>query len=165
MKNVTSEEIIHKDISEKVYLTSEGLEKLKEELDYLRDVKRKEVTERIAKAREYGDISENSEYDTARDEQSFTEGRIIEIESVLKRSEVIQEKHLDIIQIGSTVKVEIDGDEDTYHIVGTMEAEPESGKISHESPVGKALLGLKVGDEVNVSTPYATLHYHIKEID
>ncbi len=165
MKSVASEEIVHKDLEEKVYLTSEGLAKLKEELDYLRSTKRKEVTERIAKAREYGDISENSEYDTARDEQSFTEGRILEIESLLKRSEIIEEKHLDVIQIGSTVTVEIEGEKDTYHIVGTMEAEPESGKISHESPVGKALLGLKVGDEVDVTTPYATLHYRIKEIN
>jgi transcription elongation factor GreA len=166
MKNtITSEDIIHKDTAEKVYLTGEGLAKLKEELTYLRDTKRKEVTERIAKAREYGDISENSEYDTARDEQSFTEGRILEIESLLKRSEIIQEQHLGIVQIGSSVTVDIEGDEDKYHIVGTMEAEPESGKISHESPVGKALLGLKVGDEVDVSTPYAALHYRIKSID
>ncbi|MDP2671671.1 MAG: transcription elongation factor GreA [bacterium] len=165
MKNSTSEEIINKDLAEKVYLTGEGLAKLKEELDHLKNVKRKEVTERIAKAREYGDISENSEYDTARDEQSFTEGRILEIESILKRSEVIEETHLGMVQIGSSVTVEIDGDRDTYHIVGTMEAEPESGRISHESPVGKALIGLKVGDEVDVTTPYATLHYRIKAIN
>src|SRR3990167_3800173 len=165
MKETTVADIAGKYLAEKIYITAEGLEKLKQELDHLRNVKRKEVTERIAKAREYGDISENSEYDTARDEQSFTEGRILEIESLLKRSEIIEEKHIDIIQIGSTVTVEIDGEKDTYHIVGTMEAEPESGKISHESPVGKALIGLKVGDEVDVTTPYATLHYRIKAID
>lgn len=165
MKETTVADIAGKDLAEKIYITAEGLEKLKQELDHLRNVKRKEVTERIAKAREYGDISENSEYDTARDEQSFTEGRILEIESLLKRSEIIEEKHIGIVQIGSTVTVEIDGEKDTYHIVGTMEAEPESGKISHESPVGKALLGLKVGDEVDVTTPYATLHYRIKAID
>lgn len=164
MKDTVQTDIAKKDTDEKVYLTPEGLEKLKEELSFLRGTKRKEITDRIAKAREYGDISENSEYDTARDEQSFTEGRILEIEALLKRSELIKENHVGIVQIGSTVTVQIDGEEDTYHIVGTMEAEPETGKISHESPVGKSLLGLKVGDTVEVSTPAATLTYKIKKI-
>ncbi|MCH7541474.1 transcription elongation factor GreA [Patescibacteria group bacterium] len=150
---------------EAVYLTSEGLKKLQQENKYLVEVKRKEVAERISKAREYGDISENSEYDTAREEQSFTEGRIIELEDILRNAqEIISGKNSDIVAIGSKVKVEVEGDEDEFIIVSSVEADPMQGKISNESPVGKALIGSKIGDVITVaSTIKAT--YKILEIN
>lgn len=136
-----------------LYLTHEGLKKLKEEYKELTSVKRKEVTERISKAREFGDISENSEYDTAREEQSFVEGRILEIEEILKHAKVINEKvKHSVVEMGSKVKVDIDGEKDEFSIVSSVEANPAEGKISNESPVGKALLGAKVGDVVTVSS-------------
>ena len=136
-----------------IYLTHEGLKKLKEEFDELVNVKRKEVTERISKAREFGDISENSEYDTAREEQSFIEGRIIEVEEILKHAKIINDKvKHNVVEMGSKVKVEVDGQKDEYVIVSSVEANPTEGKISNESPVGKALLGSKVGDVVTVAS-------------
>jgi len=149
---------------EAVYLTSEGLKKLQQENKYLVEVKRKEVAERISKAREYGDISENSEYDTAREEQSFTEGRILELEDILRYAqEIVSGKNSDVVAIGSKVKVEVEGDEDEFIIVSSVEADPMQGKISNESPVGKALIGSKIGDVIIVaSTIKAT--YKILEI-
>ncbi|MEX0616437.1 MAG: transcription elongation factor GreA [Candidatus Woykebacteria bacterium] len=139
--------------NEAIYLTSEGLKKLKDEYEELTKVKRKEITERISKAREFGDISENSEYDTARDEQSFIEGRILEIEEILKHAKKINEgvKH-SLVEMGSHVKVEVDGHNDDFVIVSSVEANPIEGKISNESPVGKALLGAKIGDVVTVAS-------------
>ena len=149
---------------EKVYLTSEGLEKLKKEYENLTKVRRKEVTVRIAKAREYGDINENSEYDTAREEQSFIEGRILEVEEILRNAQVIDQKgNGDAVGVGSKVKVEVDGEEDEFIIVSSVEADPMQGKISNESPVGKALLGARVGDVVTVSSTIKST-YKVLEI-
>ena len=150
---------------ETIYLTSEGLEKLKKEYQHLVTVRRKEVTERIAKAREYGDISENSEYDTAKDEQSFVEGRILELEEIIKHAKTIDKaKKADIVRLGSKVKVDVNGQQDEFIIVSSIEADPMEGKISDESPVGKSLIGAKVGDMVTVaSTIKAT--YRILEIN
>ena len=147
-----------------IFLTQEGLKKLKEEYKELIDVKRKDITERISKAREFGDLSENSEYDTARDEQSFTEGRILEIEEILKHSSIISEKikHT-IVEMGSKVKVDVGGKKDEFSIVSSIEANPSEGKISNESPVGRALLGAKVGDVVKV-TSSVTSTYKVLEI-
>lgn len=147
-----------------IFLTQEGLRKLKEEYKELTDVKRKDITERISKAREFGDLSENSEYDTARDEQSFTEGRILEIEEILKHSSIISEKikHT-IVEMGSKVKVDVGGKKDEFSIVSSIEANPSEGKISNESPVGRALLGAKVGDVVKV-TSSVTSTYKVLEI-
>lgn len=137
----------------KLLLSKETIEKLKQELNELTNVKRKDVIARIAKAREYGDLSENSEYDAAREEQSFTEGRILELQEILKDSqELAQPSNKDNVSIGSRVVVEIDGQRDEFHIVSSLEADPLAGKISNESPVGKALLGTKVGDTVTVSS-------------
>ncbi|HSX58204.1 MAG TPA: transcription elongation factor GreA [Candidatus Saccharimonadales bacterium] len=136
----------------KVLLTEEGLKKLKDEYDDLVKVKRHEVTEKIARAREFGDLSENSEYDSAREEQSFIEGRIMELEEILTHAKVIEKTSENSVSIGSKVKVKIDNDVDEYTIVSSVEANPMEGKISNESPVGKALLGSKVGDEVKIST-------------
>lgn len=151
-------------MDKEIYLTQEGLKKLKEEYKELTNVKRREVTERISKAREFGDISENSEYDTARDEQSFIEGRILEIEEILKHAKIINErvKH-NVVEIGSKVKVEIDGEKDEFAIVSSVEANPTEGKISNESPVGMALLGAKVGDVVTISSTIKST-YKILEI-
>ena len=149
---------------EDVYLTHEGLKKLKDEYKELTGVKRKDVTERISKAREFGDISENSEYDTARDEQSFLEGRIIEIEEILKHAKIIDDKAKhSVVEIGSKVKVNVGGEKDEFSIVSSVEANPAEGKISNESPVGKALLGAKVGDVVTISSTIKST-YKILEI-
>src|SRR3990170_6256230 len=140
-------------MDKEIYLTKDGLKKLKEEYKELTEVKRKEVTDRISKAREFGDISENSEYDTAREEQSFIEGRIIEIEDILKHAKILNDKvKHNVVEMGSSVKVEVDGQKDEYVIVSSVEANPTEGKISNESPVGKALLGSKVGDVVTVAS-------------
>src|SRR3989344_7948059 len=163
MKETTVADIAGKDLAEKIYITAEGLEKLKQELDHLRNVKRKEVTERIAKAREYGDISENSEYDTARDEQSFMEGRISELQEILKSAQVLTKHDKNVVDIGSKVKVEIDGDIDEFIIVSSIEADPSEGKISNESPVGGALIGAKLGDVITVSSTIKAT-YKILEI-
>jgi len=150
---------------EKIYLTKEGFSKLKKEHEHLINVKRKEVAARIARAREYGDINENSEYDTARDEQSFIEGRILELEDILRNAQSIDSSQKSsTVQIGSKVKVGVDEEEDEFVIVSSVEADPMQGKISDESPVGKALIGSKVGDIVTVaSTIKAT--YKILEIN
>ncbi|NIT04528.1 transcription elongation factor GreA [Candidatus Saccharibacteria bacterium] len=150
--------------NEKVYLTQEGLEKLKTEHDELVNTRRKEVAEKLQKARELGDVTENAAYDAARDEQAFVEGRISELEDILKRVEVVKKSAAGEIAIGSTVKVHLDGNEQEFQVVGAHEADPAAGKISHESPLGQALLGRKVGEEIKVEAPVGNLTYHILEI-
>lgn len=149
-----------------VYVTSDGLTKLKTEYEDLIKHKRKEIAERIASAREMGESDDvNPEYEAAREEQSFIEGRIAELEEILKKATIIDHaKNGKVVEVGSTVTVQIGSDHETYTIVGSVEAAPTQGKISHESPVGQALLGLKAGDEVAVTTPTATLKYRIKKI-
>lgn len=149
---------------DKIFLTAEGLETLQKEHNELVSVKRKEVIERIAKAREYGDISENSEYDSAREEQSFIEGRILEVEDILKNYQVVDStSSKEQVEIGSKVVVEVDGQKDEFVIVSSVEANPMEGKISYESIVGRALLDKKIGDIVTVaSTVKAT--YKILDI-
>lgn len=149
-------------MSKKYLLTQEGLTKLNEELKYLINDKRKEVIERIREAAAHGDLSENADYAQAREEQSFIEGRIQEIEDMIKNAEIItastQHHH---VQIGSTVTVKVNGAEKTYTIVGSNEANPLEGKISNESIVGKGLLGKKVGDKVTVLAPAGEVEYEI----
>ena len=151
-------------MEEKVYLTQEGLNKLKEEHDQLVNVRREEVAEKLQKARELGDISENAAYDAARDEQTFIEGRIAELEDILKRVEVVEAPAAGEIAIGSTVKVHLDGEEQEFRVVGAHEADPSSGKISHESPLGQSLIGKKVGDQIEVEAPVGKLIYRILDI-
>src|SRR3989344_4458769 len=132
-----------------VQLTKEGLEKLKIELKELLDVKRSEVAKRIQVARENGDISENAEYDAARLEQSTVESRIEELEEIVRNAKISDTKiDKNVVALGAKVTVHIDGDEDTFHVVGAPEANPSEKKISHESPLGIALLGKKVGEKV-----------------
>lgn len=149
---------------EKVYVTQEGLKSLQEEYDNLSSVRRKEVAEKLRKARELGDVTENAAYDAAKDEQAFIEGRIAELESILKRVEVVKNSGAGKIAIGSTVQVHLDGDEQEFKIVGAHEADPTAGKISHESPLGQSLLGKKVGDKIEVEAPVGKLTYCILKI-
>ena len=147
------------------YLTQEGLGKLKEELKSLVKVKRPELAQRIKSARDMGDISENSEYDAAREEQAFIEGRISELEEIVKNAVVSSNSVKGIVSVGSKVTVHIDGDKEIFHIVGAPEANPAEKKISHESPLGSALLGKKVGDKFEVEAPVGKLNYTILKIE
>ena len=149
-------------------LTYEGLRKLEEELEDLKVVRRKEVADKIKEAREQGDLSENAEYDAAKDEQREIEARIEELEKILKNAEVVDEDEVDVdtINIGCKVKIlDMEFDEELeFRIVGSTEASSLQGKISNESPVGKALLRHKVGDVVGVETQAGVIEYKILEI-
>ncbi len=149
-------------------LTPEGLRKLEEELEFLKSVKRKEIAERIKQAKEFGDISENSEYEDAKNEQAFTEGRILMVEGMLRNAKVINNHDVrsDVVTVGSTVRLmdESAGEELTYTIVGSPEADPLHDRISNESPVGRALLGKRKGQSVTVEVPAGKMKYTIKGI-
>jgi transcription elongation factor GreA len=151
-----------------VILTPEGLRKLEEELDHLKSVKRKEVAERIKAAISYGDISENSEYDDAKNEQAFIEGRVITLEKMLRNARVIQDDEVDteVVSIGSTVRLkDLEfNDEVEYTIVGSAESNPSENRISNESPVGQALLGKSKGTIVDVTVPAGVIQYEILDI-
>ncbi len=151
-----------------VFLTREGLEKLENELEESKIVKRKEVAERIRQALDFGDISENPEYDQAKNEQAKLEERIAKIESILRNAKLIEEEDIptEIVGIGSKVVVlDIEYNEEMeYTIVGSAEANPYNGKISNESPVGRALLGSKPGQVVDVNVPDGVLKYRIQKI-
>ncbi|WP_028402878.1 transcription elongation factor GreA [Ectobacillus panaciterrae] len=144
--------------TEKTYpMTQAGKDKLEQELEYLKTVKRKEVVERIKIARSFGDLSENSEYDAAKDEQAFVEGRVTQIENMIRNAVIIEEnvENSTTVSLGKSVTfVELpDGDEETYTIVGSAEADPFEGKISNDSPIARSLLGKQIGDQVMVQTP------------
>lgn len=149
------------------YLTPEGLKKIQEELEYLRTVKRKEVAARLRAAlEEGGDLTENAEYEAAKNEQAFVEGRIQELEHILANAKVIQEAQRDVVDVGSTVTVEEeDGTVTTYTIVGQAEAAPQEGRISNESPLGQALIGHKVGEEVEVRAPGGQFKVRILKVE
>ena len=155
-------------MTKKNILTYEGLKKLEDELQDLKVVKRKEVADKIKEAREQGDLSENAEYDAAKDEQRDIEARIEEIEKILKNAEVVVEDdvNLDQINIGCSVRIyDMEFEEELeYKIVGSTEANSLKGKISNESPVGKALMGKKVGDLVTVETQAGEISYKVLEI-
>jgi transcription elongation factor GreA len=152
-----------------VILTPEGLQKLKDEIEELSTVKRREVAERIKEAREFGDISENSEYDDAKNEQAMLETRIASLEDKLRSAQVIDASSLssDIVRVGSLVDVkdEDNGKNQTYTIVGSTEADPANHRLSNESPVGKALIGHKKGDVVKVPAPKGERKLKIVKID
>ncbi|MEW6408177.1 MAG: transcription elongation factor GreA [Patescibacteria group bacterium] len=151
----------------KIILTKNGLQNLKKELIELKTVKRREIAERIRRAIEQGDLTENAEYAQAKEEQAFLEGRIAEIENKVKHAEVISEHKTksNIIELGSTFKVKLNGDELIYTLVGSSEADPEHGRISNESPIGQAFFGKKTGDIVEVQTPNGAVKYKILEIE
>ena len=154
--------------AKKFIMTYEGVKKLEEELEYLKTVKRKEITEKIKVALGYGDLSENSEYDEAKNDQAFTEGRIIQLENMLKNAVVVDESEIpsDTVSVGAVVKLmDYDFNEEVeYTIVGSAEADPMNFKISNESPVGSALLGKKVGDVVEVAVPSGVSKFEVLEI-
>lgn len=150
-----------------VPLTKEGLEKLKKELDYLVNVRRAEVAQRIHDAKELVGAQNTPEYDDARNEQAFVEGRILTLENIIQNAVIIEEAHdHHRVSLGSTVTViNHKGEREHYTIVGSAEADPKAGRISNESPVGLALLGKSVGDEVEVRAPAGTLRWTIVRID
>ena len=155
-------------MAKQTLLTDEGLKNYEQELEYLKTVKRKEVAEKIKVALSFGDLSENSEYDEAKNDQAMLEARIAQIESILKNAKIIDESELtnEHIHVGSKVRVhDCEFDEDAeYQIIGSDEADPFNGKLSDESPVGAALIGHKAGDTVVVETPEGEVKFIILEI-
>lgn len=155
-------------MAEEVILTEEGKENLEKRLEYLKLEKRAEITERIKTAREFGDLSENAEYDAAKNEQAELEDRIVKLETMIRNAKIVTEEELtgDHVNLGLGVRVKDvkTKEEETYTIVGIINADPFNNKISNESPVGKALLGHKVGDVVDVETEMGMFTYKIMEI-
>jgi transcription elongation factor GreA len=155
--------------NEKVPVTRDGLKKLQDEYEHLVNNERPRIVEVIAEARSHGDLRENAAYDAAKHDQGIIEGRIRELERMLKRVEIIDEgnntRASSTVRIGSTVTISIDGGEETYTIVGAVEARPTEGRISNESPFGKALLGHKVGDDVTIETPGMDMEATILRIE
>jgi transcription elongation factor GreA len=149
-----------------VYLTAAGRKKLENELSHLRDVRRQEVAVRLHEAMEDGELIENAEYEAAKNEQAFVEGRILEVEHMLAAAQEIKKaKSTDVVQIGSTVEVkQIGGKKETYTIVGVAEANPKEGLISNESPLGVGLLDKKEGDTVEIDAPAGELRFRITKI-
>ena len=154
-------------MDKEIYISKDGLKRLQEEANELNTVKKKEVAARIKTAKEFGDLSENSEYDDAKNEQAFIEGRIAEIGQILKNAKIIEDvacKTQDEVCVGHTVTVQLESGEAKFKIVGSYEADPEMGLISNESPIGEALLGKKKGEEVKVKVPAGEMKYKIKDI-
>lgn len=151
------------------YMTQEGQEKLEEELNYLKTDKRQEVVERIKEARGFGDLSENSEYDAAKEEQAFVESRIGQVETMIRNAVIIENDNdnPNMVALGKSITfVELpDGEEETYQIVGSAEADPFEGKISNDSPIAKSLLGHEVGSEVSVATPGGDMQVKITNVE
>ena len=145
------------------YVSADGLTRLEQELHELKHVKRREGAARIEAAKALGDLSENAEYHEAKEAMALIEGRIMELENIIKDAAVIEEQVgvKGVVSVGSTVKVSVNGKEKTFMIVGSNEADPLVGKISNESPIGSALLGAKVNDLIDVETPAGTNAYHI----
>ncbi len=151
---------------DRTYLTAEGAARLRKELDELKGPRRLEMAERLRKAVRQGDLSENADYISAKEQQAFLEGRIMELESVLRNATIVEQRGpSERVEIGNTVVVlEQDDTQTTFQIVGAKEANPRAGKISHESPIGKALLGKKVGQSAEATTPGGPLRFKILEI-
>lgn len=157
------------DNNKKIYLTKEGLVELKKEFEELSKVKRPEILSRVSQARNMGDLSENAEYSAAREELSFIDGRIDELEELLSQAVLIQESHSkgnsQTVKLGSKVIVNAKGKKEEFNVVGEWEADPHEKKISHESPLGKALMGKKIGENVEVEAPAGKLVYTILDIN
>jgi len=152
----------------KVYVTREGLDELKKELGDLSDVKRAQVLERVSAARSMGDLSENSEYTAAREELSLIDGRIEELSEIIKNANLIEENHQTgkgaKVELGSEITVSINGKKEQFALVGEWEADPKNKKISHESPLGKALIGKAIGEKVEVEAPAGKVVYTVVSI-
>ncbi|RDW21712.1 transcription elongation factor GreA [Oceanobacillus chungangensis] len=156
-------------VEKSYYMTQEGKEKLEKELQFLKTDRRQEVVERIKIARDFGDLSENSEYDAAKDEQAFVEQRITQVEKMIRNAIIIESdnNNPNVVSLGKSVTfVELpDGDEETYTIVGSAEADPFEGKISNDSPMAKSLIGKEIGEEVAVATPGGDIQVKIVKVD
>ena len=155
-------------MSNKIYLTNEGFLEIEEELNHLKDVKRPEVIKALKEARALGDLSENADYDAARNEQAQIEGRILELEKILETAEIIEKRDTDKVGLGTTVVLryldEDDDETEEYRIVGSKETDPSNNKISNESPLAQAIWGAKVGDERTVESPRGKYRVEIVEI-
>ncbi len=151
--------------NKKIYLTKEGLEELKKEHAELNTVRRPEVVKRLSEARDQGDLSENAEYHAAREELAFIDGRIDELEEILKQVEIIGEVKTDNVALGSKVTLQVNGKDEVYSVVGEWEADPKERKISHESPLGKALLGKRIGETVEVEAPAGKITYTVLSLN
>ncbi len=151
-----------------IYVTEEGLEKIKAELEILKNERRQEISERLELAISHGDLSENADYDYAKQEQAFVEGRIKDLEDSLRRAKIIEpDGRVDRVRVGNTVtvvEVDFEDESESYHIVGVHEADPGNGRISNESPIGRALLGARVGDTVTAQVPAGEVRLTIKKI-
>jgi len=157
--------VISVDGDESQLITREGWEKLKKEFDYLKNVRRHEIAERIERAKELGDLSENAEYSEAKDEQAFNEGRILEIETSLKKITIVGSPNKEgTVDLGSKVLVEYNGKQKEFTLVSFNEVDPEQNKISNESPLGEALMGHKAGDEIKVHLPAGQVIYKIIKV-
>jgi transcription elongation factor GreA len=153
-------------MNQQIYLTPEGAAKLREELKELTGPRREELSRRLRSAIQMGDLSENADYHKAKEDQAFLEGRIQEIEAVLRTAVIVEKTHGDVVGVGSTVTVqEEDFDPETYYVVGAKEADPRNGKISNESPIGRALMDHKVGDVVEAETPGGKLKFKILKVE
>ncbi|MBB6454363.1 transcription elongation factor GreA [Salirhabdus euzebyi] len=156
-------------VEKSYYMTVEGKEKLEKELHHLKTEKRQEVVERIKIARGFGDLSENSEYDAAKDEQAFVESRIAQLENMIRNAVIIENDtaNQNVVQLGKSVTFQElpDGDEETYTIVGSAEADPFEGKISNDSPMAKSLLGHEIGEQVVVATPGGDINVKILKVE
>lgn len=150
-------------MQEQILLTVSGHEKIKQELQGLKN-RRQKISERIRTAREFGDLSENSEYEDAKNEQSFVEGRILELEEMLRRAKVMTKNGTDKVELGSTVILKIDGQVPEYTIVGVSESDPATGKISIDSPLGHSLMGRAKGEEVEILTPNGKMTCEVVEV-
>lgn len=156
-------------MNKKIYLTRDGIEELKKEYEELTKIKRPDILERVSQARNLGDLSENAEYVAAREELSFIDGRIDELEELLKQATLIEENHrkttgISTISLGSKVTLHRNGKKEVFTVVGEWEADPTEKKISHQSPLGKALLGKKVGEKVEVEAPAGKILYTIVSV-
>ena len=153
-------------MTDEKYLTPEGLEKLKKELNILKTTRRKEISERIEEALKLGDLSENAEYQEAKDEQGLNEAKIRELEEIIKNAVLIssEKSKKKCVEVGCTIRVKYDGQEKEFTIVGPSEADPLKGFISNESPAGESFLGKKIGDKVSIEAPAGTIEYEILEI-
>jgi len=154
-------------MTDQTFLTREGLKKLEEELEHLRTVRRAQVAERLHNAQEDGELIENAEYEDAKNEQAFVEGRILTLEAMLSNAVIIKDNGPEgVVALGSKITVKENGGKpEVYMLVGAAEASPKEGRISNESPLGRALLGRRVGDEVKVNAPAGTLSFRIVAID
>ena len=153
-------------MAQQTYLSQEGIETIKKELQELKTKKRQEIAARLQEAKDLGDLSENAEYFEAKEAQSLNENRIIELEKLLKNAVVIEtSSEEDIVRVGSTIEVKSNNGPETFNIVGSAEAKPQEGKISNESPLGRAFLGRKTGDEIEIKSPSGITKYKIIKIE